>query len=591
MDPNAAERIGQNYQDWLNYFPQGRGRLQPGRLHPGADAQAGPGHRPGGGPAPAAPDEAAPPPAAAAPAEPNKPPSTLEEFRAQLQEARTALAAAGATAKDEKTSPRTSARRAAATATTLRSGVTAILTQIAAEENRVRDEAAAAKKEEEAKKEKERLEAKADAKVADTAPKNGDERWTPIETKDEQGRTVRGVGKEVYTNGVWKYQPRQRQGGHRVRVRPPGAGRDALGGHGWAGHLLDPEPPHRGGQGHLRPPGGGQDHHRPGRQRLPPEPGRHPPARSCSTPPPRRSPTTGAHRAGPPHLPENLRGRPQDPRRAGAGQPHGTGDRRGGPATLQPKFASAQAQYAQEAQRRQKLARTELDRLLKLQEEGQIGPEQAQTQFDRWMGINVEGPLAGYERAALQERPGAGAGRPGQDQRRGHPRRGVQHPPGPLRLRGRRGGRHAGDRDRGAHPRAGVHRGPGAGGEQHGDGATLYRILHPAPRCRQLPQGGPQRQRTGRRRRRPPALAHRRADNGQGRERAPPASPYGGRAAGPDGQRAVLRPDAGAPPNGQPLEGQGAIDLESQGKPGMARSVYSNGRYVDWPIRPSVPVA
>src|SRR5215471_6648337 len=70
---------------------------------------------------------------------------------------------------------------------------------------------------------------------------------------------------------------------------------------------------------------------------------------------------------------------------------------------LQPKFASAQAQYAQEAGRRQGMAQQELDRLVKLQQEGQISPDQAEAQFGAWMQTNVTGPLAGYKQAAEVE--------------------------------------------------------------------------------------------------------------------------------------------------------------------------------------------
>jgi hypothetical protein len=69
-----------------------------------------------------------------------------------------------------------------------------------------------------------------------------------------------------------------------------------------------------------------------------------------------------------------------------------------------PKFGAAVAQYQAEVQRRQGLARTELARLQDLQKSGQISPEQAEAQFDRWMKANVEGPLAGFRAAAEEER-------------------------------------------------------------------------------------------------------------------------------------------------------------------------------------------
>ena len=473
-DPNAAERIGQNYQDWLDYFRKGAGGFNPGAFIQGLLPKPAPVTAPEPA-APAAPTEA-PPPAAATPAEPAKPPATLDEFRAQLQEAKTALAAAEAVSKDENQPPDVRTR-AAATATTLRSLTASITTQIAAEENRVRDEAAAAKKAEEDKAEKKRIEDKADAKVADSTPKNGDERWSPIETKDDQGRTVRGVGKEIYTNGVWKYQPGSAKADTGFGSGPQGPG-----------EMPSVVTDGRGTYWTLNP--------RTGEAKA--ISGPQAAAKTITDPDgnvylqnPDGTPGEKLFDAAPKTVTDNGRVIGLDPRtyqkifEVDLKTPEGRAlaDRmelatvEGAELANQPKFASAQAQYAQEAQRRQKLARTELDRLLKLQEEGQISPEQAETQFDRWMGINVEGPLAGYERAAKQERAGAGAGRPGPHQRGAHPGRGVQHPPGPAGLRGRRGGAQAGHRDWRAHPRAGVHRGPGAGGELDGDGAAVLRLL------------------------------------------------------------------------------------------------------------------
>ena len=69
----------------------------------------------------------------------------------------------------------------------------------------------------------------------------------------------------------------------------------------------------------------------------------------------------------------------------------------------QPKFGGAQAQLASEATRRQGLAEKELKRLTDLQKSGQISPDQAKAQFDRWMQLNVEGPLAGFKAAAEAE--------------------------------------------------------------------------------------------------------------------------------------------------------------------------------------------
>ena len=242
----------------------------------------------------------------------------------------------------------------------------------------------------------------------------------------------------------------------------------------------------------------------------------------------------------------------------------------------------------QEAQRRQKLARTELDRLLKLQEEGQISPEQAQTQFDRWMGINVEGPLAGYERAAQQERQEqeqADLTRTRAEEQRVEA---YNQQRGQLAYAAGEAGRtqaiELGKRTRAPEYIADVGRvansmatGQPFTGFSPGtfDVANYRKVV---PNVQELADAAVER------------LLSRIGGPATARDVNVPRQPL------PSGQDLMglmdsvrySGPMTGAPANEQPLEGQGAIDLESQGKPGMARSIYSNGRYVDWPIRPTV---
>ena len=533
-------------------------------------------------PAPAAPVEATPA-APVVPGEPPKPPTTLEEFRAQRDEARAALAEAEKVAKDENQPPDIRVR-AQTTAGTLRTGITAITTQIAAEENRIRDEAAAAEKEAKAQKEKERLEAKADAKVADTTPKNGDERWTPIETKDAEGRTVRGVGKEVYTNGVWKYQPGTAKADTGFGSGPQGPG-----------EMPSVVTDGRGTYWTLNP--------RTGEAKA--ISGPQAAAKTITDPDgnvylqnPDGTPGEKLFDAAPKTITDNGRVIGLDPRtyqkifEVDTKTPEGRAlaDRlevatvEAAEQATQPKFASAQAQYAQEAQRRQKLARTELDRLLKLQEEGQISPEQAETQFNRWMGINVEGPLAGYERAAQQERQEqeqadlvrTNAERTRVDEyntRRGQ----LAYEAGEA---GRKQAIEIGERTRAPEYIADLGRvansmatgQPFSGFSPGTFDVANYRKVVPnvseladAAVDRLLSRiGGPATERDVNVPRQP-------LPSGDGLRSLMDSSRYSG-------------PLLNAPTNEQPLPGQEALD---QGN-GTARSVYSNGRYIDWPVRPTV---
>lgn len=259
-------------------------------------------------------------------------------------------------------------------------------TRITAEENRRRDE----KKTEDAKEPK---------------PKNGDERWVPIETKDAQGRTIRGLGKEVYENGVWKYQPGSAKADTGFGSGPQGPGTpptvltDGRGAY-WT---FDPV------TGKASPLNG--------------------PAAGIKT---IADPANGAVYL---QNPDGSLGRKLFDGQAQTITDNGfvVGiDKRNGAevfrtdvktpegraladrlerATVeaaenanQPKFGSAVAQYQQEVSRRQGLARTELTRLQDLQRSGQLSPEQAEKQFDTWMATNVEGPLSGFRRAAEEER-------------------------------------------------------------------------------------------------------------------------------------------------------------------------------------------
>ena len=262
-------------------------------------------------------------------------------------------------------------------------------TRIAAEKNRRRDE----KKAEEAK---------------DPKPKNGDTRVGRDEYTLPNGQTVRGVFTETYENGVWKYVPGSAKREEGFAGQPQGvadkgtAGTVLTDGQG-AYWMVDPY------TGKTKPLNG--------------------PAAAVKTV---NDPDGSVWLQNPDgtkktKLFDSLPGTYTTTDGKLVGYDRRTGQsvfsvdtktpegralaERLERATVeaaeqanQPKFASAVAQYQQEAQRRQGLAREELTRLQDLQKSGQISPDQAEAQFDRWMKLNVEGPLAGYRTAAEEER-------------------------------------------------------------------------------------------------------------------------------------------------------------------------------------------
>ena len=214
-------------------------------------------------------------------------------------------------------------------------------------------------------------------------------------------------------------------------------------------------------------------------------------------------------------------------------------------------------------------------------EEGQISPEQAETQFDRWMGLNVEGPLAGYERAAQQERQEqeqadlAAPTRATRVDAATTPSRGqLAYEAGEA---GRRQAIEIGERTRAPEYIADL----GRVANSMATGAVL-RLLPRHLRRGELPQGGPQRQRTGGRRRRPPAVAHRRPAT-EREVNVPEPPPYGRRPPGSDGRRKVSGPMLAAPPNEQPLPGRERSTWRARASPAWraACTRQSLGRLAD----------
>lgn len=251
---------------------------------------------------------------------------------------------------------------------------------------------------------------------------------------------------------------------------------------------------------------------------------------------------------------------------------------------LQPKFASAEAQLAQEAQRRQALARTELDRLLTLQKEGQISPDEAESQFSAWMRTHVEGPLAGYRRAAENERRELEQANLTRQRAEDARVEGLNRQREQLAYQageeGRRMGIELGQRTRAPEYIADL----GGLAQSLGQGRTDFQFrpesFDPAnfkkalPNIDQMADAAVNRlfARIG------PATA---------RDVNVPLGPPVGAdlTTMMDGIR-YQGPLTGAPAGEQPLLGQGAIDLRDQGRPGWARSVYQGGRTLDWEIPP-----
>lgn len=382
------EMIGPTISGWASKLPGASPPATPAPAAPSTVTPMGPpsGAAPQEPPAAAPAPEAPAPPAPAGP-EPDPKLKRVREYEAQREQARKAIAAAEAAIRTDPNS--TEAFNAQRDLPSMRALEKSITDSITAEENRIRDEEAAAKKEEREKKDK---------------PTQGQTREVPFEYKLPNGQTVTGIKTEKYENGVWTYV----EGSSR---REPGATpqgvaqitnqvlNDGKGAYWTYDQATGKATPING------------------------------PAAAIKT---INGPDGGVYIQKPDGtLGERLfEGLPQT-----YNTPDGflVGvDRRNGSqvfkvdtktaegraladrlerATVeaaenanQPKFASAIAQYQQEVSRRQGLARTELARLQELQKGGQISPDQAEAQFDRWMETNVEGPLAGFRAAAEQER-------------------------------------------------------------------------------------------------------------------------------------------------------------------------------------------
>jgi hypothetical protein len=259
----------------------------------------------------------------------------------------------------------------------------------------------------------------------------------------------------------------------------------------------------------------------------------------------------------------------------------------------QPKFAGAQAQLASEATRRQALAEKELQRLEDLQKRGQISPDQAKAQFERWFGMNVEAPLSGYRQAAEEER-----------------RKLEQE--NLTRTTAEQGRVDTLNRERERLAAA-----AGEAGRQEaitlGQGTRATEYISDlgglANRLSRGPMGGPGAEAPFQfsagafdpaNFRKVVPNVNELADAAINRllARVSPATardvnvPLPGLPAGPDlrsmmDQVPYSGPLSAAPQAEEPLPGQGAIDLKDLGQPGRARTVYSNSRYVDWDIPPA----
>jgi len=455
----------------------------------------------------------------------------------------------------------------------------AAIDRIAQEKNRRADNARAdADKQRQIDKE-----SKAEAEKRDATPKNGDTRNILREWTDPQGRKITGMVTETYNNGVWGYVkgsatadtgipagPGERpsvitdgQGTYWTVDPTTGQARSITGPKAAAKTITDPD-----GNIWLQNPDG----------------------------------TKGSKLfdAAPKTVTDNGRIIAYDPR-SGAKifetdtkTPEGRAlaDRleRANVAAAErqadPQFASAIAQYRAEAQRRQGLARTELARLQDLQKSGQLSPEMAEAQFDTWMQTNVEGPLAGFKAAAEQEqrkleqenltRQNAEEGRVETANRER----------GRLAYEADTAGR-AISREIAQRTRAPEFiRDTGKLAASLASGRTDFAFspesLDPAnfkkalPNMDELADKAVQRLFS--------FVPEARARN----VNVPlPEMPSGDNLRGMMDQ-VRYTPSAGAAggvgAGSQVAEGQGAVDLKDQGRPGWARTVYQNGKYEDWEI-------
>jgi hypothetical protein len=520
----------------------------------------------------AAPQAVEPTPAAptapAAPAEDPRGPkwARVREYETQRAAARAAIEAAEAEIRKDPNS--TAAYNAQRDLPAMRSLEKSITDSITAEENRLRDEA---------QKEKDKEEGR------DAKPKNGDTRTIPWEEKLPNGQTMRGVKTEKYTNGTWSYV----EGSSRAEAgaRPEGTAQitnqvltDGRGAY-WTYDQRT---------GEVKPING--------------------PAAGVKTV---NGPDGSVYLQKPDgSLGERLfEGLPQTytddgivvgvDRRTGqqvfrvdTKTPEGRAlaDRiarataEAAERANEPKFASAVAQYQQEVTRRQGLARTELARLQDLQKSGQLSPDQAEAQFDRWMKTNVEGPLAGFRAAAEEERR--------KQEQENLTRQTAENArvEAANALRGR-AGYEAGETAKAQALEVGLQtRSPeyigqvGQFAQSLGQGKTNFVFdpssLDPAKFKAVQPDYD--------------AIANQAMQRlfglypearAQNVNVGVPNLPTGQDLLGlMDGVK-YSGPLTGAPAGETPLPGQEAIDLKN----GKARTVYSNGRYVDWDINAPAP--
>jgi hypothetical protein len=321
--------------------------------------------------APAAPD-AAPPPG---PAEPPKAPTTLEEYKAQREAIRKSIAQAEAAVGADPNSD--AGVRAAAALPGLRSLLKGYTDSIAAEENRLRDEAAAAA---------------AKASGQEGKPKNGDTRTSRV-THNGVTATIT----ERYDNGQWSYVPNSAtpetgllgQQDPRSQVDLQTAQTNLQVAQQKLAEATSPEAREL-AQLDVEKARAAVEQARQavatGRAPTVIQPGT---SRVITT----RDPLTGELRTQPNPA--------YTPEMAEAEQLQLEGLRRG---TLP---QDAYAAYTQERTRLQAAGRAEIDRLQELQQKGAISDQQAQAQWQQWIGprqAQLEGLHAAADEAQRKER-------------------------------------------------------------------------------------------------------------------------------------------------------------------------------------------
>jgi hypothetical protein len=520
--------------------------------------------------------EPAEPPAAAAPA-PTTPGAPEDpkrkrvlEYEAQRTKAQAAIAAAEQAIREDPNS--TAAFNAQRDLPAMRALEKSITDSITAEENRLRDEETAKAKEEKDKKDK---------------PTNGQTREVPFDYKLPNGQTVTGIKTEEYQNGVWGYvagSSRKEPG-----ATPQGAAQitnqvlnDGRGAYWTYDQATGKATPINGPAAAVKtvndPDGSVWTQN---------------PDGSKGTKLFEGLPQTyeadgfivGVDRRNGSQVfkvdTKTAEGRALADRLQRANVE--TAERAG-----EPKFASAIAQYQQEVQRRQTLARTELQRLQDLQKSGQLSPDQAEAQFDRWMTTNVEGPLSGFRTAAEQERQ--------RQEQENLTRQTAENTRVETANRERgRLGYEAGEAAKAQALEVGLQtRSPaylaqmGNFAQSLGQGKTDFQFDPKAldvagfqavqPNYTAVADQAMQR-----------LFGQMPAATAQNVNSPLPALPTGPdlrslmdgvKYGGPSASGALSAPIEGDPG----LPGQQAVDLKDQGKPGYARTVYANGKYFDWAI-------